>query len=192
MSRSLIATGIGGQGIQLVGEVLARAAGHDGRYAQLFQSYGGLMRGGNTEATVVIDDWPVTAPPVLARTWSALAMHPAHWPVVRERLGPDGVVVANSSVLTNDDLAGVATPVVSVPATELAVEVGDIVLASMVALGALVEVTGLVSSAALAAGLDDALPSYRRDKRELNLEALRVGAQLDGLPQELAWATVAS
>lgn len=190
MSRTLIATGIGGQGVQLVGQVLARAAAHDGRNAQLFQSYGGLMRGGNTEATVVIDDHPVVAPPVAGRTWSAVAMHPAHWPVVRDRLEPTGLVVANTSVLTDADLADTDAEVVPVAATAVAVDLGDIVLASMVALGALVAVTGLVSADALEAGLAEALPPYRQDRRAANVGALRAGAALADLPRCPAWDAV--
>ena len=58
MERELVMTGIGGQGIQLAAQVLARAALSEGRQVQLFGSYGGMMRGGNTEATVVVADGP--------------------------------------------------------------------------------------------------------------------------------------
>jgi hypothetical protein len=47
MERSMLMTGIGGQGIQLAAQVVARAAVLDGREAQRFGSYGGMMRGGN-------------------------------------------------------------------------------------------------------------------------------------------------
>ena len=51
MERELLLTGIGGQGVQLAAQVLARAAIAEGRSVQMFGSYGGMMRGGNTEAT---------------------------------------------------------------------------------------------------------------------------------------------
>ena len=51
MERELLLTGIGGQGIQLAAAVLARAALVEGREVQVFGSYGGMMRGGATEAT---------------------------------------------------------------------------------------------------------------------------------------------
>src|SRR4051812_30733915 len=50
VEREVIATGIGGQGIQLAAEVLARAATAEGREVLMFGSYGGMMRGGNTDA----------------------------------------------------------------------------------------------------------------------------------------------
>ena len=59
MERELLVTGIGGQGIQLAALVIARAALAEGREVQLFGSYGGMMRGGNTEATLVVADGSV-------------------------------------------------------------------------------------------------------------------------------------
>ena len=66
MERELIMTGIGGQGVQLAAAVVARAALLEGRDVQVFGSYGGMMRGGATEATVVVADGPVEAPPTVA------------------------------------------------------------------------------------------------------------------------------
>ena len=58
MERELLITGIGGQGVQLAAQVLARAA--DARRAEVMYLglYGGMMRGGNTDSTVVIGRRP--------------------------------------------------------------------------------------------------------------------------------------
>ena len=78
MERQLIMTGIGGQGVQLAAAVVARAALLEGRDVQVFGSYGGMMRGGATESTVVVADGPVESPPTVASTWSAVLMHHEH------------------------------------------------------------------------------------------------------------------
>ena len=44
-----------------------------------FGVYGGMMRGGPTDSTVVVADGPITSPPVVSRAWSAIAMHDEHW-----------------------------------------------------------------------------------------------------------------
>ena len=72
------ATGIGGQGVQLAAQVVARAAVLDGREVMLFGSYGGMMRGGNTDATVVVADGPVLAPPV-PPAGGRIVMHHDYW-----------------------------------------------------------------------------------------------------------------
>ena len=51
--RDVILTGIGGQGVQLCAKVLAQACVADGHHVMLSSYFGGEMRGGRTEATVV-------------------------------------------------------------------------------------------------------------------------------------------
>src|SRR5262245_49232650 len=79
MERELMITGIGGQGVQLAAQVLARAAMLDGREVMYLGVYGGMMRGGNTDSTVVVADSPIEAPPVVSHTWSAIALHDEFW-----------------------------------------------------------------------------------------------------------------
>ena len=59
MERELLITGIGGQGVQLAAQVLARGATLEGREVMFFGVYGGMMRGGNTDSTVVVGDAPI-------------------------------------------------------------------------------------------------------------------------------------
>ena len=54
LERELLVTGIGGQGVQLAAQVLARGATREGKHVMLFGVYAGAMRGMNTDATVVI------------------------------------------------------------------------------------------------------------------------------------------
>ena len=175
MERELMATGIGGQGVQLATQVLARAAMAEGREVLLFGSYGGMMRGGNTDTTLVIADGPIEAPPVVPSTWSAILMHHDYWTPVRQRLRADSVVFVNSSVFeARGGLAG-EWEIIEVPATDLAVDVGNIVNASLVMVGAYAAATGIVSLDGLAAGLEESLPSYRRQHLPMSLAALEAG-----------------
>jgi Pyruvate/2-oxoacid:ferredoxin oxidoreductase gamma subunit len=182
VERELMMTGIGGQGIQLAAHLLARAALADGREVQLFGSYGGMMRGGETEATVIVADGAIESPPTISRTWSAIVMHHEHAEPTCRRLRPDGVVLVNSTVVGDArgrlrcaDLGFEAPTVIELPATEMAGEVGSLMAASMVMLGAYAAVTGLVGLASLVSALPEALPSYRRQHVELNEAALQAG-----------------
>ena len=71
MERELLITGMGGQGVQLAAQVIARGATLEGRHVMLFGVYGGAMRGMNTDGTVVVGDAPLQAPPLVSHTWSA-------------------------------------------------------------------------------------------------------------------------
>ena len=64
--------------------------------------YGGMMRGGNTDSTVVVADAPIEAPPVVSHTWSAIAMHDEFWAPVEAKLRPGGLVLVNDTTFTSD------------------------------------------------------------------------------------------
>ena len=174
MERELVMTGIGGQGIQLASEVLARAALAEGREVQLFGNYGGMMRGGNTEATLVVADAAIEAPPTVGHTWSAIVMHHEYSASTLSRLRPDSLVLVNRTVV-GDSLGTIPGTVIDVPATDLAVETGNVMTASMVMIGAYAALTGIVSLRGLADAVADALPPYRQQHVALNVAALEAG-----------------
>jgi Pyruvate/2-oxoacid:ferredoxin oxidoreductase gamma subunit len=174
MERELLVTGIGGQGIQLAAQVVARAALAEGREVQLFGSYGGMMRGGNTEATLVVADGPVEAPPTVGSAWSAIVMHHDFSEPTLARLRSGGVVMLNTTVFDRP-IDREAYVVVDLPATDLAVEVGNIMAASMVMVGAYAAVTGLAQLDALVDAVAASLPPYRARHAGLNQDALRAG-----------------
>jgi Pyruvate/2-oxoacid:ferredoxin oxidoreductase gamma subunit len=189
VERVLVMTGIGGQGIQLGAQVVARAALAEGREVQLFGSYGGMMRGGNTEATLVVADGPIEAPPTVSEAWSAILMHHDYSEATVACLRPGSVVFVNSTVF-EASLERDPYVVIDVPATEIAIEVGNIVAASMVMVGAYSGATGLVGLDALTEAVAEALPAYRSRHIELNVAALRAGhGAVDGLVAP-AWAPV--
>jgi Pyruvate/2-oxoacid:ferredoxin oxidoreductase gamma subunit len=195
VERELVMTGIGGQGIQLATQLLARAAIAEGRQVQLFGSYGGMMRGGNTEATVVIADGPIEAPPTVGHTWSAILMHHDYVGPTLQRVRPGSVLLVNTTVF---DARGAAAldrthcTVIDVPASDLAVEVGNVMTASMVMLGAYAAVTEIVALDALEDAVAAALPSYRAQHVALNVAALRAGHASAPNGVAPAWAGVAA
>ena len=174
MERELLVTGIGGQGVQLVAKVIAQAAMTEGREVQLFGSYGGMMRGGSTEATVVVADEAIVAPPTVEAAWSAILLHHEYSASVLDRVRDGGVVLVNATVFEHP-LDCSRCEVVEVPAGKMAVELGHSTAASMVMAGAYAAVTGLVGLASLEVAAREALPSYRAQHAERNALALRAG-----------------
>lgn len=182
----MLLTGIGGQGIQLAAQVLARAALTEGRDVQLFGSYGGMMRGGNTEATLVVADAPVEAPPTVDRAWSAVVMHHEFSAPTLARLGPGSVVFVNTTIVAQG-LGEDAVDVVGVPVSDIAVDLGNVMTASMVMLGVYVTVTGLVALDAAIEAVAASLPSYRSKHVELNVRAINAGVDAAPATRVDAW-----
>jgi Pyruvate/2-oxoacid:ferredoxin oxidoreductase gamma subunit len=176
VERELLMTGIGGQGVQLAAQLLAKAATRSGRHVQLFGSYGGMMRGGNTDATLILGDEPVQAPPMVSSAWSALVMHHEFAAPTLDRLRDGGLLVVNTSVVTALDVDP-SVHVLAFAASELAIKLGAAAAATMVALGGYAKASGIVSIDELIATLSEVLPSYRSQHIESNARALQAGAE---------------
>jgi Pyruvate/2-oxoacid:ferredoxin oxidoreductase gamma subunit len=188
MERELLVTGIGGQGVQLAAQVVARAATLEGREVLLFGLYGGMMRGGNTDSTVVVADAPIETPPVVPQAWSAIAMHDEYWEPVQQRLRPGALVVVNDSTFT----AAVRTDVVlrRIRAAELAAEADNPLGASLLVAGAHAALTGLVAIDSLVEAMRMSIPPYRAQHIEANERVLRLG--FESVPEiaHPAWPAV--
>ncbi len=176
MERELLITGIGGQGVQLAAQVVARAATLEGRDVMFFGVYGGMMRGGPTDSTVVVGDGPIASPPVVSRAWSAIAMHDEHWAPLAPRLRPGAVVLVNDATFAAPLDPGLT--VHRVGATEIAAEVGNRLGGAMVMVGVYAGVTGLVGLDALIDAMRASIPSYRVQHTDANERALRAGYDL--------------
>jgi 2-oxoglutarate ferredoxin oxidoreductase subunit gamma len=177
VERELIITGVGGQGVQLATQVLARAAAREGRRAMMFGIYGGEMRGGRTETTLVVGDGPIGAPPIVSTAWSAVAMHHAFWGLVAPKVVPGGLVLVNATVFEGD-LGRDDVETVALPLSATAAELGSVVLVSMVLAGAYAGLTGMVSLDAVLEAMRESVPPYRRQFVPGNERAIRAGADL--------------
>lgn len=114
LERELLITGIGGQGVQLAAQMLARGATLDGKRVMLFGVYAGAMWGMNTEATVVIGDGPRESPPLVSHTWAAIGMHDKFWPPVERKLRDDALVLVNDATFDAQHYRVVRVPATSV------------------------------------------------------------------------------
>jgi Pyruvate/2-oxoacid:ferredoxin oxidoreductase gamma subunit len=186
VEREVLLTGIGGQGVQLAARTLAEAATSAGREVMVFGRYGGAMRGGNTDSTVVVADEPVRTPPTVTKAWYALAMHHAYWGPVASCLRPGGVAVIDSSVFQGDPGCD-DIHIVAVDGSGTATDLGAPLAGSMVVLGALAAATRLVDVDALVAATEVVLPPYRASHAEANARAILAGAALVADPVADAW-----
>ncbi len=175
MEREIVMGGIGGQGVQLATKLLAQALNAEAKHVMHFAAFGGTMRGGNVECTVVAGTEALAAPPIIPSAWMAVAMHPNVVPVVRPKTRVGGLFVVNGGVVTGEGAPeGVA--LVTIPAAKLAEETGNFQGAAMAMLAAVSEATGLVSVERLAGALETLTPSYRRGTIPRNVAVMEAGA----------------
>jgi 2-oxoglutarate ferredoxin oxidoreductase subunit gamma len=186
--RTVMFTGTGGQGVQIASKTMAVAAVTQGRTVLLVPRYGGIMRGGKTNAELTIGDGELTALPVVEDAWACFAMDQSYWRSVQDHLADDAVMLLNSS-LFHIEVPLPAPRVYRVPATETATELGSPMSAAMVMLGAFVSLTGIVTMDAVAAAMRDLIPAYRTQHIAANERALAAGAEAVPALAEPAWTT---
>ena len=162
-------SGSGGQGIVTAAIVLAEAAGmRDGNHVSQTQSYGPEARGGTSKAEVAIRNKPIDYPKAI-KLDLLLAMNQASCDTYFWDLRPDGLLVVDSSLV--DQVP--TNRAVSIPFTQIAEkEVGNKVVANMVALGAVVHLTKVVSPKSLESALTARVP---KGTEEMNRKAFRAG-----------------
>ena len=166
--------GFGGQGVLLLGEVLAEAGLDAGLEVSWLPSYGPEMRSGTSNCHVrlsrqSIDSPLVTSPNVL------VAMNEPSLRKFDKSVRAGGWVIYNGQEFPAD-CARDGVHVLAFPFTELADELGDKRAANMVMLGALLEIAGVLPEASIA----DALRRSVKNPRwvELDERALTRGREL--------------
>jgi len=174
MHEEIISSGFGGQGALFIGQLLTYAGMAEGRHVNWIPSYGPEMRGGTARCTVIISDDPIGSP-IISNPTMAIGRNPPSMEKYEPLVKPGGVLVANRSLVRTrserDDIT-----VAYVPANDLARELGNVKMANVVLLGALLEIRPVVKPESLARTLDEHIPEHRRHIIEPNKKALARGA----------------
>jgi len=164
-------SGSGGQGLITAAVIFAEAVGVYGvKYVCQTQSYGPEARGGKSKAEVVISDQPIDYPKAVELNL-LLAMNQAACDAYFFDLRPEGLLVVDSSLV--EQLP--TSRVIAIPFTEIARdEIGKVMVANMVALGAIGILSGQVSVKDLELSLLTRIPA---GTEKMNINALHRGVE---------------
>jgi 2-oxoglutarate ferredoxin oxidoreductase subunit gamma len=167
----LTIAGVGGQGSILAGVILGSAAvTYDNKYATQTQAYSSELRGGFAAAWVIVSDEPIEFPRV---THPDVLVAQAQDSINRfgEMLKPGGILICDSDMV--QEIPQNIERQYRIAATSIArKQLQAPVTANMVILGALCNVTQVVSRAALEKAIKKAVP---KGKEKVNLEAFDLG-----------------
>ncbi len=164
--------GVGGQGVILAGILLGTAATlFDNKKAVQTQAYSSEQRGGMAKAEVILSGDPITDPQVrrpdilIALAEDAVNRH-------LHKIKPNGILVIDSDLVQEVNLGDYQ--VLKVPATSMAEQEGNIVVANLIILGALIKKTGILSVRAMEKAIEVSVPPKAKT---LNLNAFRRGLE---------------
>lgn len=176
MQKEIIIAGFGGQGVLFGGQVLAYAAMDTGREVTWIPSYGPEMRGGTANCTVVIADDEIGSP-LVKNPPLAVALNLPSFDKYEALMQPGGTLVVNKSMVDRgakrDDIK-----VIFVPCNEIAEQIGDRKLLTMVAVGALLSALPELTVKDLEKALEAHLPAKHKKLLPKNFEALKRGYEV--------------
>lgn len=174
--EEIIIAGFGGQGIILSGKLLAQTAMVAGKEVTFMPSYGAEVRGGTAKCMVIISKEKIACP-VVNRPDSLIVMNKASLSKFAPKLKNNGLLIINSSLIKTEPQLDESIEIISIPADELAVELGNQKAANMVMLGAYLHKRGSLTPDDAADALPQVLAKRYHGTLPVNTEALRRGAE---------------
>lgn len=176
MTKEIIITGFGGQGVLSMGKILAYAGLLDGLEVTWMPSYGPEQRGGTANVTVILSDEPISSP-VLDQYDVAVILNQQSLDKFESHVKPGGTIMYDPYGIhrlpERTDIN-----VVEVKATEAVVESGNPKTYNMLLLGALLQLFPMVSPETVITGLEKTLPARHHHLIPMNREAIEKGAAL--------------
>ena len=173
MHEEVIISGFGGQGALFAGQLLTYTGTDEGWNVTWYPSYGPEMRGGTAQCIVILSDDEIGAP-IVRRPTICIVMNPPSMEKYEPLIKPGGLLVVNSTLVKmrsrRDDIEAVY-----VPANELAAEVGNVKMANVVLLGAMLGTREILAIDSVKRTLDLHIPQERKHIIEPNKRALQRG-----------------
>ncbi|MDR2523459.1 MAG: 2-oxoacid:acceptor oxidoreductase family protein [Synergistaceae bacterium] len=170
---SLIAAGFGGQGLMVLGQLIAYTGIEEGRYVSWIPSYGPEMRGGTANCCVIVSSEEIGAP-VVSVADVVVVMNQPSFEKFKGEVKPGGVLLYNSDLVRAEGVAS-GIRVIAVPANTIAAAEGSEKVANIVMLGAAVAASGIVSDGVCVETLKEKLGKKKPEYLPMNLSAYEKG-----------------
>jgi len=180
MFEEIVCAGFGGQGIMLLGKLLAQLGLDAGYHVTWMPSYGAEVRGGTAHSMVTISTQPI-ASPLIFKPKVALIMNGPSLDKFESKIKKNGLAIINTSMIGRHPKRR-DIRLFELPVTAIAEEIGNAKVQNMIMLGAYLQVSGMFSLKQANVSLKEGLPKHRWGMLKLNQDALKRGTEVVGLP----------
>jgi 2-oxoglutarate ferredoxin oxidoreductase subunit gamma len=168
-----IFSGFGGQGVIMMGYLLATAGMYEEKNVTCLPSYGAQVRGGVANCTVVVSDEEIASPVASEPEFAVLMNNPALFQY-QNQVQSGGTLLLNSSMIESRPVRG-DLDIIEVPANDLARKLRDDRVTNMVMLGAFIKKSALVSLDTAGRVIKDTFSNRNPGILNLNKSALQLG-----------------
>jgi 2-oxoglutarate ferredoxin oxidoreductase subunit gamma len=152
----------------LLGKVLAAAAMRENKQVTWLPSYGAEVRGGTAHCMVIISDPPIGSPHI-EQADTLIIMNAPSWIKFKNRIKAKGLLIVNTSLVEE----GIAGPgALEFPFTDIAINLGNIKVANMAALGYYIRKKKIVSAQTVIRVITAMAPADKKSLVEINKQAL--------------------
>lgn len=150
---NIICAGFGGQGVLTAGLIVAKTGMNNGKNVTWIPSYGSEMRGGTANCNVKISDGKISSP-FVKKVDILVAMNVPSIAKFEPMMNEGGLIVYNSSLVKDWNFRS-DLKIVSVDATDIANELGNLKGANIVMLGALAATGELFDNKVMGEGIEE-------------------------------------
>lgn len=172
-TRSLFCAGFGGQGVMVLGQLVAYSGIEEGRFVTWMPSYGPEMRGGTANCAVVVSDAEIGSP-FVTKADIVITFNQPSLDKYQDIVKPGGTLIYNCDISSYENQRGDIN-VVAVPASRLAHEVENDKALNIVMLGALAELSDIVNVETAIDIIKEKLGKKKPQYLESNLKAFEEG-----------------
>lgn len=176
MTTEMICAGFGGQGVLTIGKFIAQSGMKEGKNVSWLPSYGPEMRGGTANVSTVVSDEPI-ASPIVSFPDILVALNQPSIDKFAPSVRKGGVVIMNTNMCPHgcprEDVELVAAPM-----SDIALEIGSMMVLNMLAIGIVIGKTGLIKYETMEEDLNSFLKAKNPDLLEKNLAAIKRGIEI--------------
>ncbi|MDL2298550.1 2-oxoacid:acceptor oxidoreductase family protein [Synergistaceae bacterium OttesenSCG-928-D05] len=176
-TRTVFCAGFGGQGVMVLGQMIAYAGMGEGRYVTWLPSYGPEMRGGTANCGVVVSEAEVGSP-FVTKADVVITFNQPSLDKYESIVKPGGILIYNSDIAeytpTREDIK-----VLPVPASRLANEAQNDKALNVVMLGVLVNVSDVIKEETAERIIREKLGAKKPELIENNLAAYEKGKRIN-------------
>lgn len=169
-THKLVIAGFGGQGVMLMGQMIAYAGMLEGKEVTWMPAYGPEMRGGTANCTVIVSDKKISSP-VITEATAVVAMNLPSLTKFEDLVKPGGQLFVNTSLI-KETPARKDLEIFNIDANEIAVELQNDKVSNMVILGAVVSKTGIVDLESIEKVMEKLFTGNKAKLLPLNKKAL--------------------
>lgn len=172
-NKKITVAGFGGQGVMMLGQILAHAASDIGMNSLWYPSYGPETRGGTANCSVTLSEGVIYSP-VFSKADAIIVLNKPSLDKFATKVVEQGQIFYNASSVENFD-APEYMHIYPIKANDIASELGNIKVANMVMLGAFLAINPIFDDETIIKTLKRALGTKKEDLLNINIQAIEAG-----------------